>query len=88
MNKWVPYNYSPKRTMIMMVPLLEAISQTQVYLFPRSNKCITIPLIFSLKIGLKDFEFIDVLGVGAYGAVWKVRKVKTNDIYAMKVIDT
>jgi serine/threonine protein kinase len=29
-----------------------------------------------------------VLGVGAFGAVWKVRKIKTNDVYAMKVIDT
>lgn len=26
--------------------------------------------------------------MGAYGAVWKVRKIKTNDVYAMKVIDT
>lgn len=41
-----------------------------------------------MSIGLKDFEFVEVLGVGAYGAVWKVRKLKTNDIYAMKVIDT
>lgn len=41
-----------------------------------------------MNIGLKAFEFIEVLGIGAYGAVWKVRKCKTNDIYAMKVIDT
>ncbi|CAD8085602.1 unnamed protein product [Paramecium primaurelia] len=41
-----------------------------------------------MTVGLKDFEFQEVLGVGAYGAVWKVRKLKTNDVYAMKVIDT
>lgn len=26
--------------------------------------------------------------MGSFGAVWKVRKIKTNDVYAMKVIDT
>lgn len=46
------------------------------------------PSNLSIDIGLKDFEFIEVLGVGAFGAVWKVRKIKTNDVYAMKVIDT
>jgi serine/threonine protein kinase len=42
----------------------------------------------SIDIGLKDFEFLEILGVGAYGAVWKVKKIKTNDVYALKVIDT
>jgi serine/threonine protein kinase len=41
----------------------------------------------SLNISLKDFEFLSVLGVGAFGAVWLVKKIKTNDFYAMKVID-
>lgn len=41
-----------------------------------------------MNVGLHDFEFLEVLGVGAYGAVWKVRKLKTHDVYAMKVIDT
>lgn len=41
-----------------------------------------------MNVGLKNFDFLDMLGVGAYGAVWKVKKRKTNDIYAMKVIDT
>jgi serine/threonine protein kinase len=44
--------------------------------------------IVSIDIGLKDFEFLEILGVGAYGAVWKVKKIKTNDVYALKVIDT
>lgn len=28
------------------------------------------------------------MGVGAFGAVWKVRKIQTDDVYALKVIDT
>lgn len=40
------------------------------------------------KFDIKSFEFLDVIGVGAYGAVWKVKKRLTNDIYAIKVIDT
>ena len=43
---------------------------------------------YRINIGLKDFEFLDILGVGAYGAVWKVKKISTKDVYAMKVIDT
>lgn len=30
---------------------------------------------------------MQLLGVGAFGAVWLVNKKKTNDFYAMKVID-
>ncbi|CAD8203805.1 unnamed protein product [Paramecium octaurelia] len=40
-----------------------------------------------LNVTLQDFEFIQVLGVGAFGAVWLVCKKKTKDYYAMKVID-
>ncbi|CAK92951.1 unnamed protein product (macronuclear) [Paramecium tetraurelia] len=40
-----------------------------------------------LNVTLQDFEFIQVLGVGAFGAVWLVSKKKTKDYYAMKVID-
>jgi serine/threonine protein kinase len=48
---------------------------------------VTVSIYGSLNIGLKEFEFISVLGVGAFGAVWLVKKIKTNDYYAMKVID-
>ena len=41
----------------------------------------------SLNFGIKDFEFIRVLGTGAFGTVWSVKKKNTNDFYAMKVID-
>ncbi|CAD8178789.1 unnamed protein product [Paramecium octaurelia] len=40
-----------------------------------------------LNVTLQDFEFISVLGVGGFGAVWLVSKKKTKDYYAMKVID-
>lgn len=40
-----------------------------------------------LSIGFKDFEFIKMLGKGAYGGVYLVKKKNSNDIYAMKVID-
>ncbi|CAD8185715.1 unnamed protein product [Paramecium pentaurelia] len=40
-----------------------------------------------LNVTLQDFEFIQVLGVGGFGAVWLVSKKKTKDYYAMKVID-
>ena len=40
-----------------------------------------------MNIGVRDFEFIRVLGVGAFGAVWLVKKKRTNDFYALKVID-
>ena len=60
--------------------------------FKTDRECILIKFIrkfiLRMNIGLRAFEFIEVLGIGAYGAVWKVRKSKTNDIYAMKVIDT
>ncbi|CAD8107343.1 unnamed protein product [Paramecium sonneborni] len=40
-----------------------------------------------LNVTLQDFEFIQVLGIGGFGAVWLVSKKKTKDYYAMKVID-
>jgi serine/threonine protein kinase len=42
----------------------------------------------SKDIGIKDFEFLKLLGVGAFGAVWLVKKKHINDKYAMKIIDT
>ncbi|KRX01089.1 Protein kinase-like domain [Pseudocohnilembus persalinus] len=38
-------------------------------------------------LNLDDFEFERLLGVGAFGAVWLVKKKKTQDHYAMKIID-
>jgi ribosomal protein S6 kinase alpha-5 len=41
------------------------------------------------KVGMKDFELLKVLGTGAYGKVFLVRKVGGNDhkkLYAMKVL--
>lgn len=40
----------------------------------------------SFNISIEDFEFLKKLGKGAYGSVFLVRRKKTRDIYAMKVI--
>ena len=36
---------------------------------------------------MNDFEFIELLGKGAYGKVWLVKKKSTGDSYAMKIVD-
>jgi len=36
---------------------------------------------------IDDFEFIKLLGQGAYGRVYLVRKKSTGDKYAMKIVD-
>jgi tRNA A-37 threonylcarbamoyl transferase component Bud32 len=38
------------------------------------------------KFGVEDFEYLKVLGKGAFGKVFLVRRRKTKDLYAMKVI--
>ncbi|KAK8516919.1 hypothetical protein V6N13_092213 [Hibiscus sabdariffa] len=37
-------------------------------------------------VGLKDFEVLKVVGQGAFGKVYQVRRSDTSDIYAMKVM--
>ncbi|CAD8074674.1 unnamed protein product [Paramecium sonneborni] len=39
------------------------------------------------KVGIKDFEFIKLLGKGAYGWVFLVKKKGSGDLYALKIID-
>ncbi|CAK77234.1 unnamed protein product (macronuclear) [Paramecium tetraurelia] len=41
----------------------------------------------SSKVGIKDFEFIKLLGKGAYGWVFLVKKHGSGDLYALKIID-
>ena len=36
------------------------------------------------KMSRNDFHFIDVIGEGGYGKVWKVELAKTKRLYAMK----
>ncbi|KAL5991345.1 hypothetical protein ACLOJK_012252 [Asimina triloba] len=43
-------------------------------------------LIKSLAVGLDDFEVMKIIGQGAFGKVFQVRKKGTSDIYAMKVM--
>ncbi len=37
-------------------------------------------------MSIKDFEILSVLGKGAYGSVYKVKRFTDNKIYAMKKI--
>lgn len=39
------------------------------------------------KLGLEDFDFVRLVGKGAFGKVWQVRRKETGEIYAMKVLD-
>jgi len=36
---------------------------------------------------IEEFDFIKLLGKGAYGKVYLVKKKKTGDLYAMKIVD-
>ena len=38
------------------------------------------------SVGLEDFEVMKVVGRGAFGKVYQVRKKDTLEIYAMKVV--
>lgn len=37
-------------------------------------------------VGIEDFEVLKVVGQGAFGRVYQVRKKNTSEIYAMKVM--
>lgn len=37
-------------------------------------------------IGVEDFELLKVVGQGAFGKVYQVRRAGTSEIYAMKVM--
>ena len=39
------------------------------------------------KVGIEDFDFIKLLGQGAYGKIYLVQKKATGDRYAMKILD-
>ena len=43
---------------------------------------------FKVEIGIKDFEFLNLIGKGAYGQVFLVKRKLTDDLYAMKIINT
>lgn len=40
-----------------------------------------------LPVSIHDFDFLKEIGEGAYGKIYLVRKKKTQDLYAMKIID-
>jgi len=39
------------------------------------------------EIGIHDFDFVKMINKGAFGRVWLVKRKKTGDIYAMKIIN-
>ena len=38
-------------------------------------------------VGFQDFEFISMIGNGAFGRVWLVKRKNVNDFYAMKIVN-
>jgi hypothetical protein len=40
-----------------------------------------------MNVAIRDFEFLKLISKGAYGRVWLVKRVKTQDIYAMKIVN-
>ena len=39
------------------------------------------------KISLNDFKVIDILGIGGFGIVYKVKEILSNKLFAMKVMN-
>lgn len=35
---------------------------------------------------VKEYDILDVLGRGAYGVVWKVKRKSTGEIFALKKV--
>ena len=40
------------------------------------------------EISINDFEILNLIGKGAYGRVYLVKRKRTEDLYAMKIINT
>lgn len=65
------------------------LSMPEKNLFPLCNDQELLPVYFAsvpLKVGIKSFEIIKVIGEGAYSIVTQVRKKDTGMIYALKSI--
>jgi len=41
----------------------------------------------SEEITVNDFEFLKMIGKGAYGKVWLVKRKATGDLFAMKIVE-
>ena len=54
--------------------------------FQESVQCADDNFIKAQSIGLEDFEVMKVVGQGAFGKVFQVKKKGTSEIYAMKVM--
>ena len=39
------------------------------------------------KVTLDDFDLVRLVGKGAFGKVWQVRRKDTGEIFALKILD-
>ena len=39
------------------------------------------------EITIDDFEFLKLISKGAFGRVWLVKKINTDNFYAMKIVN-
>lgn len=42
--------------------------------------------VFTVGLSVHNFEFIEVLGKGGFGKVWKVKRRKNKSYFALKVM--
>lgn len=40
----------------------------------------------NLALSIKNFEFVEQLGAGNFAKVWKVKRKKTSQYFAMKIM--
>lgn len=41
---------------------------------------------YFVVMSIQNFQFIDAIGRGGFGKVWKVKKKKNKQLYALKVM--
>ena len=72
---------SHEKEIFSLSPILKGYySDSEVRKFDKTQK-------HSCEVGMQDFEFIKIIGKGAYGRVWLVKKKTTEDLYAIKIIN-
>ncbi|KAK4833269.1 hypothetical protein QYF36_001811 [Acer negundo] len=73
------------------VELFECIKEQTIKEFEESSTedCDNVINGYAIKVpsvGIEDFEVLKLVGQGAFGKVYQVRKIHTSEIYAMKVM--
>ncbi|KAI3677794.1 hypothetical protein L6452_37064 [Arctium lappa] len=73
---------SPRVSQLSGLSKLTICQEEDFYEEPLADeKCVKVQ-----RVGLEDFEVMRVVGKGAFGKVYQVRKRDTSNIYAMKVV--